>query len=99
MTDDMKNPEHYPVALSTRPDFLGDIVAVVAADRATWLARRDRAQSSSSTTPSTRSSTSTTRSADRVVIHEALGTNKSYTWALSPPRTPSTGPSPMPPTR
>ena len=46
--------------------------------------RRRRRRRRRATSPSRRWSTSTTRCRDRVVIHDALGTNKSYTWELIP---------------
>ena len=79
----MKNPEHFPVAID-KACYVGDIVAVVVADTPLRGRGRRRRGGRRLRAARRRSSTSRTRSRDRVVIHDALGTNKCYTWELIP---------------
>jgi carbon-monoxide dehydrogenase large subunit len=80
VTEDMKNPTHYPLAVS-KAVYAGDGVACVLADSA--AAAKDALElirvdyTSHEAVIDLEDALS-----DRVVIHEALGTNKSYTWPL-----------------
>ncbi len=80
VTDDMKNPAHYPLA-KEKVHYVGDGVAVVlATDETTaW----DAIQAIDVEYEPLEAVIGLADAlADRVVIHEDLGTNKSYTWAL-----------------
>jgi carbon-monoxide dehydrogenase large subunit len=80
VTDDMKNPAHYPLA-KDKVAYVGDGVAVVLAtdETAAW----DAIQAIDvEYEPLEAVIDLADALADRVVIHEDLGTNKSYTWAL-----------------
>ena len=82
VTDDMKNPQHRPIAVD-KVCYVGDAVAVVVADSAHEA--RDAAEAiivDYDALP--RSSTSRTPPPTRIVVHDELGTNESYTWALIP---------------
>ncbi len=82
VTDDMKNPEHFPVAVD-KACYVGDIVAVVVAD-----SRYGAADAVGAVVvdyePLEAVVDLEDALSDRVVIHDALGTNKSYDWALIP---------------
>ena len=82
VTDDMKSPPHWPVARA-KACYVGDIVAVVVAET------RDQAADAVDAVivdydPLDAVVDIEDAAADRVVIHEDLGTNRSYTWTLSP---------------
>jgi aerobic carbon-monoxide dehydrogenase large subunit len=82
VTADMKNPEHLPVAVD-KACYVGDAVAVVLAE--TDAAAKDAAEAvvvDYEALPAVVDLEDAL--SDRVVIHEALGTNKSYTWELNP---------------
>ncbi|MGH9185167.1 MAG: xanthine dehydrogenase family protein molybdopterin-binding subunit [Acidimicrobiales bacterium] len=82
VTDDMKNPEHFPVALD-KANYLGDIVAVVVAN--SRYTARDAVDAVAVDYHSLNVVVDLDDAlSDRTVIHEALGTNKSYTWTLIP---------------
>jgi aerobic carbon-monoxide dehydrogenase large subunit len=82
VTEDMKNPEHIPVAVD-KVNFLGEIVAVVAAE-SRYAARDALEKVVVDYEPLDTVVDLEDALADGVVIHDALGTNKSYTWALVP---------------
>jgi carbon-monoxide dehydrogenase large subunit len=82
VTEDMKAPEHWPVA-TDKACFAGDIVAVVLAD--------DRYAAADGVDavvvdydPLDPVIDIADAAADTTVIHEGLGTNHSYRWTLSP---------------
>jgi aerobic carbon-monoxide dehydrogenase large subunit len=82
VTDDMKNPEHWPVAVD-KVCYVGDIVAVVVAE--SRYAARDAAAAivvDYDELPAVVDMEAAAR--DEVVIHEELGTNVSYVWELTP---------------
>jgi carbon-monoxide dehydrogenase large subunit len=82
VTADMKNPDHFPVALD-KACYVGDAVAVVLAE--TDSAAKDAAEAvvvDYDVLPAVVGLEDAL--SDHVVIHDALGTNKSYTWELSP---------------
>jgi carbon-monoxide dehydrogenase large subunit len=82
VTDDMKSPEHLPVA-AEKACFAGDIVAVVVADdRYTVADAVDAVEVDYE--PLDAVVDIADAAADTHVIHEELGTNASYTWELSP---------------
>jgi carbon-monoxide dehydrogenase large subunit len=80
VTPDMKNPPHFPLAVA-KAAFAGDGVACVLADSA--AAAKDALElirveyTALDAVVDLEDALS-----DRVVIHEELGTNKSYTWDL-----------------
>jgi carbon-monoxide dehydrogenase large subunit len=82
VTEDMKSPDHFPVA-ADKVCYVGDIVAVVVAD-----SRYAAADATSAVVvdyePLDVVVDLEDALSDRVVIHEALGTNRSYTWELIP---------------
>ena len=82
VTDDMKSPEHWPVARG-KACYAGDIVAVVVADT-----RYQAADAVDAVIvdydPLEPVVDLEDAASDRVVIHDDLGTNNSYTWTLSP---------------
>ncbi|MEQ1787158.1 MAG: xanthine dehydrogenase family protein molybdopterin-binding subunit, partial [Acidimicrobiales bacterium] len=82
VTEDMKSPEHFPVALD-KACYVGDIVAVVVAH-----SRYEAADAVGAVVvdyePLEAVVDLEDALSDRVVIHDALGTNKSYDWALIP---------------
>lgn len=82
VTDDMKNPAHLPVAVG-KANHVGDIVAVLLCDdRASGL---DAAESVVvDYEPLEAVVDLEDARSDRVVIHDDLGTNVSYTWKLEP---------------
>jgi carbon-monoxide dehydrogenase large subunit len=80
VTDDMKNPPHYPLA-TDKACYVGDGVAAVVATSET--AARDGVEAVDvSYEPLEAVIDLEDALSDRVVIHDDLGTNKSYTWAL-----------------
>jgi carbon-monoxide dehydrogenase large subunit len=82
VTEDMKAPEHFPLARD-KVHYAGDIVAVVVADNRTLAA--DGADAVVVDYEALDAVVDIEDAAsDRVVIHDGLGTNRSYTWALSP---------------
>jgi aerobic carbon-monoxide dehydrogenase large subunit len=82
VTDDMKAPDHWPVALD-KANFVGDIVAVVVAE-----SRYQAADAIDAVVvdyePLDAVVDLAEAASDGVVIHDDLGTNRSYTWTLSP---------------
>lgn len=82
VTDDMKAPPHWPVAVD-KACYMGDIVAVVVAD--TRYQAADAAEAVVvDYDPLEAVVDLEDAAADRVVVHDDLGTNRSYTWTLSP---------------
>ena len=82
VTEDMKNPEHWPLAIGT-VNFAGEGVAVVVAE--TRAAARDAAELvvvDYGDLPVILDLESA--AADDSLVHADLGTNKSYTWELIP---------------
>jgi carbon-monoxide dehydrogenase large subunit len=82
VTGDMKAPDHWPVAVG-KACYMGDIVAVVVAET-----RYQAADAVDAVVvdydPLEATSDLEDAASDRVVIHDGLGTNRSYTWTLSP---------------
>ncbi|MDP9074801.1 MAG: molybdopterin-dependent oxidoreductase [Actinomycetota bacterium] len=82
VTADMRNPEHLPVAVEVAC-YVGDAVAVVVAESDT--AAKDAAESVVvDYEPLPAVVDLEDALSDRVLVHEALGTNRSYTWDLMP---------------
>ena len=82
VTEDMKNPAHLPVATS-QANHVGDIVAVVLADsKASAIDAVERVVVDYE--PLEAVVDLEDAASDRVVIHDELGTNRSYTWQLEP---------------
>jgi carbon-monoxide dehydrogenase large subunit len=80
VTDDMKNPAHYPLARG-KACYVGDGVAAVVATSAS--AAKDAAEAVSvEYEPLDAVIDLEDALSDRGVIHDDLGTNTSYTWAL-----------------
>jgi carbon-monoxide dehydrogenase large subunit len=80
VTADMKNPAHYPLAVS-KADYVGDGVACVLAT--SDAAARDAVEAIVvNYEPLPAVVDLQDALSDRVVIHDELGTNKSYTWDL-----------------
>ncbi|MEQ1700386.1 MAG: xanthine dehydrogenase family protein molybdopterin-binding subunit, partial [Ilumatobacteraceae bacterium] len=80
VTADMKNPAHYPVAIG-KAAYVGDAVAVVLAT--SDAAARDAVDLVDVQYESLPAVIDLEDAlSDRVVIHDELGTNKSYTWDL-----------------
>ena len=80
VTADMKNPAHYPVAVG-KAAYVGDAVAVVLAT--TEVAARDAIELIDVQYESLPAVVDLEDAlSDRVVIHDELGTNKSYQWDL-----------------
>jgi aerobic carbon-monoxide dehydrogenase large subunit len=80
VTDDMKNPAHYPVAID-KVCYVGDAVAVVLATSDT--AARDALDAVSVDYEALPAVVDLEDAlSDRVIIHDELGTNRSYTWDL-----------------
>ena len=82
VTDDMKNPHHRPVALE-KASYVGDILAVVVAET------RSQAVDALDSVVVDYEHLSAVVDlddalSDRIVIHDELGTNRSYTWPLCP---------------
>jgi carbon-monoxide dehydrogenase large subunit len=82
VTPDMKNPEHLPIAVD-KACYVGDIVAVVVAD-SRYAARDGIDAVIVDYEPLPVVVELEDALSDRVVIHESLGTNSSYTWPLVP---------------
>ena len=82
VTDDMKSPDHWPVAVD-KACFAGDIVAVVVAD-----SRSEAVDAVEAVVvdyePLDVVLDLEAAATDGTVLHEALGTNRSFTWTLSP---------------
>jgi aerobic carbon-monoxide dehydrogenase large subunit len=82
VTDDMKAADHWPVA-KDKASYVGDIVAVVVAET-----RYQAADAVDAVVvdydPLEPVVDLEDAASDRVVIHDGLGTNRSYTWTLSP---------------
>jgi carbon-monoxide dehydrogenase large subunit len=82
VTPDMKNPAHLPLAVG-KVAYVGDAVAVVVAT--SEYAAHDAAEAVVvDYEPLPAVVDLEDAASDRVVIHEDLGTNVSYTWELSP---------------
>ncbi len=82
VTEDMVAPEHFPVARG-QANYVGDIVALVVAG--SRYAAVDAAEKVVVEYEPLEAVVDVEDAiTDRVVIHEALGTNKSYTWPLVP---------------
>jgi aerobic carbon-monoxide dehydrogenase large subunit len=82
VTEDMKNPPHFPVAAS-HANHVGDIVAVVLAD--SKAAAVDAVESVVVDYEALEAAVDLEDAlADRVVVHDDLGTNTSYVWQLEP---------------
>jgi carbon-monoxide dehydrogenase large subunit len=82
VTDDMKAADHWPVAVD-KACYVGDIVAVVVADdRYSAVDGVDAVVVDYD--PLEAVVDLEDAAGDRVVIHDGLGTNRSYTWALVP---------------
>jgi aerobic carbon-monoxide dehydrogenase large subunit len=82
VTDDMKAADHWPVA-ADKACYVGDIVAVVVADdRYSAVDGVDAVAVDYD--PLDAVVDLEDAASDRVVIHDGLGTNRSYTWALVP---------------
>ena len=82
VTADMKNPEHFPLAID-KACYAGDAVAVVVAE--TEYQAKDAVEAvvvDYEELPPVLGLEDAL--SDRVVIHDALGTNASYTWELIP---------------
>ena len=80
VTADMKNPAHYPLAVS-KAAYAGDGVACVLAT--SDAAARDAIDAIDVTYEPLEAVIDLNDAlSDRVVIHDELGTNKSYTWDL-----------------
>ncbi len=80
VTADMKNPTHYPLAVS-KAAYVGDGVACVLATSDT--AARDALEAIAVEYEALPAVVDLEDAlSDRVVIHDELGTNKSYTWEL-----------------
>jgi carbon-monoxide dehydrogenase large subunit len=82
VTEDMRNPEHLPLAVETAC-YAGDGVAVVLAE--TEAQAKDAAEAVAvdyDVLPAVVDLEDAL--SDRVLVHEALGTNRSYTWELIP---------------
>ncbi|MGI9029456.1 MAG: xanthine dehydrogenase family protein molybdopterin-binding subunit [Ilumatobacteraceae bacterium] len=81
VTEDMKNPAHYPLAKGGKVAYVGDgVVAVLATSEA---AARDAVEAVDVQYEALEAVIDLEDAlSDRVVIHDELGTNKSYTWAL-----------------
>ena len=82
VTEDMKNPEHFPVAIGMA-SYVGDIVAVVVAD-SRYAAADATGAVDVSYEPLDAVVDLEDALSDRVLVHDELGTNKSYTWELIP---------------
>jgi carbon-monoxide dehydrogenase large subunit len=82
VTDDMKSPVHLPVAVD-KVNYVGDAVAVIVA-RSEYEAHDAADAVVVDYDPLPVVVDIEDAAADRVVIHSELGTNASYTWALTP---------------
>src|SRR5919106_1188936 len=82
VTEDMKAADHWPVT-TDKACYVGDIVAVVVAD--SRYAAADGVDAVVVDYDPLEAVVDLEDAAgDRVVIHDALGTNQSYTWTLAP---------------
>jgi carbon-monoxide dehydrogenase large subunit len=82
VTEDMKSPDHWPVAVD-KACFAGDIVAVVVADsRAEAVDAVDAVVVDYE--PLDVVLDLEAAAEDGTILHEALGTNRSFTWTLAP---------------
>jgi carbon-monoxide dehydrogenase large subunit len=82
VTEDMKAPDHYPFARG-KACYVGDIVAAVVAETRYQAADAvDAVVVDYEPLPAVADIEDA--AGDGVVIHDDLGTNRSYTWALSP---------------
>ncbi|MFZ6005256.1 MAG: xanthine dehydrogenase family protein molybdopterin-binding subunit [Actinomycetota bacterium] len=82
VTADMKSPEHFPVAVD-KACYVGDIVAVVVAS-SRYAAADAVGAVVVDYEPLEAVVDLDDALSDGVVIHESLGTNRSYTWELIP---------------
>jgi carbon-monoxide dehydrogenase large subunit len=80
VTDDMKNPAHYPLAVD-KAVYVGDGVAAVLAESES-IARDALEAIGVEYEPLEAVLDLEDALSDRVVIHDELGTNSSYTWPL-----------------
>ena len=80
VTEDMKNPPHYPLAVD-KVCYVGDGVAVVLAESPQRRPRRARGRRRR-LRPAAGGHRPGGRARRPTVIHEDLGTNTSYTWEL-----------------
>ncbi len=80
VTEDMKNPTHYPLAVGTA-HFAGDGVAAVLAESDT-IAHDALDAIDVDYEPLDAVVDLEDALSDRVIVHDELGTNKSYTWDL-----------------
>jgi len=82
VTSDMKNPPHYPLA-TDEVRYVGDAVAVVVAE--TEAQAQDAASAVAVGYDALPAVVDLEDAAsDRVLVHSALGTNRSYIWELAP---------------
>jgi carbon-monoxide dehydrogenase large subunit len=80
VTEDMKNPTHFPLAVS-QANYVGDGVACVIAETAE--AARDAVEAVMVEYQPLEAVVDLEDAlSDRVVIHDEIGTNRSYTWDL-----------------
>ena len=82
VTDDMKSPEHWPLAID-EACFVGEGVAVVVAET------REQARDAMEAIVVDYDELAVVvdleaAASDEALVHESLGTNKSYTWSLVP---------------
>jgi aerobic carbon-monoxide dehydrogenase large subunit len=82
VTDDMKSPEHWPLAIN-EACFVGEGVAVVVAET------REQARDAMEAVVVEYDDQPVVldlenAASDSTLVHESLGTNKSYTWSLVP---------------
>ncbi|GAC1315218.1 MAG: molybdopterin-dependent oxidoreductase [Acidimicrobiales bacterium] len=82
VTEDMKNPPHFPLAVGT-VNYVGDGVAVVLAESA-YAAKDAMEAIVVEYEPLEAVVDLEDALSDRVLVHEELGTNISYTWELTP---------------
>jgi aerobic carbon-monoxide dehydrogenase large subunit len=82
VTDDMKNPHHRPLAVD-KVCYVGDAVAVIVANSA-YEARDAAGEVIVDYDPLPAVIDLEDARSDKVVIHDDLGTNSSYTWSLVP---------------
>ncbi|MFP3900028.1 MAG: xanthine dehydrogenase family protein molybdopterin-binding subunit [Acidimicrobiia bacterium] len=82
VTDDMKAPDHWPVAVDAAC-YAGDIVAVVVADDR-YTAADAVGAVAVDYEPLDPVVDLEDAASDRALVHPDLGTNRSYTWTLSP---------------
>ena len=82
VTDDMKNPAHYPIAQG-KANYAGDIVAVVVAE-SRYAAADGIEGVVVDYEPLEAVVTIEDAETDRLVIHDDCGTNVSYVWELTP---------------